>query len=92
MATNLDGFKRGLDKFLEAKAMAASPDGCVLSPVFEAICLGAPVAGEHGWDGAVAPCPALWAPGRWLVNHYVNRVLDYIDPWSDPASGFLLCS
>ena len=52
MATNLDGFKKRLDKFLEEKA--TSPDGGVLSPV--SLC--APVAGEHGWEGAVASCPA----------------------------------
>ena len=38
--------------------MATSPDGYVLSPVFEAVSLWEPVAGEHGWEGAVAPCPA----------------------------------
>ena len=43
--------------------MATSADGSVLSPVFEAVSLCAPDAGEHGWVGAVAPCPALLAPG-----------------------------
>ena len=38
--------------------MATSPDGCVLSSVFEAVSLCAPVAREHGREGAVAPCPA----------------------------------
>ena len=38
--------------------MATSPDGCVLSPVFEAVSLHVPVAGEHGWEGA-----ALLVPG-----------------------------
>ena len=33
--------------------MATSPDSCVLSPVFKAVSLCAPVAGEHGWEGAV---------------------------------------
>ena len=56
--------------------MAMSPYGCVLPPGFEAVSLGAPVAGEHGWEGAVASCPALWVPGWWLVGHCVNRVLD----------------
>ena len=65
------------EKFLEAKpTMATSPDGCVLSPVFEAVSLGAPAAGEHGWKGAVAPCPALLVPGQWLVGHCVYRVMD----------------
>ena len=47
--------------------MAASPDGCVLFPVFEAVSLCAPVAGEHGWEGAaVAPCPACsWSTAVW---------------------------
>ena len=54
--------------------MATSPDSCVLSPVFEAVSLQAPVAGEHGWEGAVAPCPALLVPGQWLVGRCVNRV------------------
>ena len=56
--------------------MATSPDGCVLSPVFEAVSLCAPVAGEHGWEGAVASCPALLVPGQWLFGYCVNRVLD----------------
>ena len=56
MATNLDGFKRGLDKFLEANAIN---DGYVLPPVSEAVSLCAPVAGEDGWEGAVAPCWSL---------------------------------
>ena len=56
--------------------MATSPDGWVLSPVLEAVSLCAPVAGEHGWEGAVAPCPALLVPGRQLVSHCVNRMLD----------------
>ena len=33
--------------------MATSPDGCVLPPVSKAVSLSAPVAGEHGWEGAV---------------------------------------
>ena len=56
--------------------MATSPDGSVLSPVFEAVSLSTPVVGEHGWEGAVAPCPALLVPGRQLAAHCVNRVLD----------------
>ena len=56
--------------------MAIGLDGCVLSPVFKAVNLHAAVAGEHGWEGAVAPCPALLVPGRWLVGHCVNRVLN----------------
>ena len=56
--------------------MATSPDGGVLSPVFDGIRLCAPAAGEHGWEGAVAPCPALSVPGQKLVGHCVNRVLD----------------
>ena len=64
MATNLDGFKSGVDKFLEEKAIRATgPDGCVLPPGFEAVSLCAPVAGEHGWEGAVALCPALLVSG-----------------------------
>ena len=59
IATNLDGFKRGLDKFLEA----TSPDGFVLSPVFEVVSLCAPVAGEHGWEDAFEPRPALLVLG-----------------------------
>ena len=43
--------------------MATSPDGYVLPPVSEAVSLCAPVAGEHGWEGAVAPCPALLVSG-----------------------------
>ena len=57
-------------------SMATSPDGSVLPPVFEAVRLCAPLAGEHGWEGAVAPCPALLVPGRQLVGHSVDRVLD----------------
>ena len=57
-------------------SMATSPDGCVLSPGFDAVSLYAPVAGEHGLEGAVAPCPALLVPGRQLVGHCVNRVLN----------------
>ena len=57
-------------------SMATSLDGCVLSPVSEEVSLCAPVAGEHGWVGAVAPCPALLVPSRQLVGHCVNRVLD----------------
>ena len=45
--------------------MATSPDGCVLSPVFKAVSLCAPVAGELGREGAVA-----------CDGHCVNRVLD----------------
>ena len=50
--------------------MAMSPGGCVLSPVFEAVSLCAPVAGEHGWEGGcycirVLPCWSL-ADG-WLA-------------------------
>ena len=56
--------------------MATSPDSCVLSPVFKAVSLFAPVAGEHGWEGAVAPCPALLVSGQQLVGHYVTRLLD----------------
>ena len=56
-------------------SMAMSPDGWVLSPVFTAVSLCAPVAGEHGWDGAVAPCPALFIPGQHLVGHCGDRVL-----------------
>ena len=55
--------------------MAASSDGFVLPPGSEAVSLYTLVAGEHGWDGAVAPCPALLVPGRWLVGHCANRVL-----------------
>ena len=50
--------------------MATSPDGCELSPVFEAVSLCAPVAGEHGWEGAVAPCPACGS----LVNSWLAIV------------------
>ena len=46
MATNLDGFKRGLDQFLEEKS--TSHDGYVLSPVSEAVSLCTLAAGEHG--------------------------------------------
>ena len=56
--------------------MATSPDGWVLSPVFGAVTLCAPVAGEHRWEGAVAPYPALLVPGQQLVGHCVNRMLD----------------
>ena len=56
--------------------MATSPDGCELPIVFEEVSLCAPVAGEHGWEGTVAPCPALLVPGQQLVCHCVNRVLD----------------
>ena len=62
-----------------------------LSPVSEAVSLCAPVAGERGWESAVAPCPALLVPGQQLVGHYVKRVLEQMDPWSDPARHFL-CS
>ena len=44
--------------------MATSPDGCMLTPVFKAVSLGAPVAGEHGWEVAVAACPAVLVPGQ----------------------------
>ena len=44
--------------------MATSPDGYVLPPVSEAVSLYTLVAGEHGWEGAVAPCPACGS----LVN------------------------
>ena len=56
--------------------MATSPDGYVLPPVSEAVSQDTPVAGEHGWEGAVAPCPALLVPNLQLVVHCVNRVLD----------------
>ena len=75
MATNLDGFKRGLDKFLEEKAINGYKP-CWLCAISSIRGLCAPVAGEHGWEGAVAPCPALLVPGQWLVGHCVNRVLD----------------
>ena len=39
-------------------SLATSPDSYVLPPVFETVSLCAPVAGEHGWEGAVAPCLA----------------------------------
>ena len=42
--------------------MATSPDGCVLSPLSEAVSLWAPVAGEHGWEGAVGPWPMAGWP------------------------------
>ena len=51
-------------------------DDYVLPPVSEEVRLCAPVAGEHGWEGAVAPCPALLVPGQQLVGHCVNTVLD----------------
>ena len=56
--------------------MATSPDSYVLPPVSEAVRLCAPVARAHGRVGAVAPCPALLAPGGQLFGHCVNRVLD----------------
>ena len=56
--------------------MAMSLDGYMLPPVPKAASLCAPVAGEHGWESAVAPCSALLVPGRQLVGHCVNRVLD----------------
>ena len=59
MATNLDVSKRGWINSWRRLAMATSPDGCVLSPLSEAVSLCTPVAGEHGWEGTVAPCPAL---------------------------------
>ena len=71
----MPGFKRGLDKFLEEKAI--SPDGFVLTPVAEAVSLYTPVAGEHGWKGAVASVSYLWVPGQQLVGHCGNRVQDY---------------
>ena len=50
-------------------SMAASSDDCVLPPVFEAVSLCAPVAGERGWEGAVAPCPASWSlADDWLAT------------------------
>ena len=65
--------------------MDTSPNGYVLPPGSEAVSLSKPVAGEHGWEGALAPMSCLWVPGRQLVGHCVNRVLDQMDPWSDPA-------
>ena len=50
--------------------MATSPGGSALSPVFEAVSLCAPVTGEHGWEGAVAPYPALLVPGQILLSHW----------------------
>ena len=42
--------------------MATSPDGFVLPPVFEEVSLCAPVAGEHGWEGAVSFMSCLVGP------------------------------
>ena len=61
MAINLDGFKVGLDELLKEKA--TSPHGCVLPPVSETVSLWTPVAGEHGWEVAVALMPCLWVSG-----------------------------
>ena len=38
--------------------MATSPYGLAHPPVTEAVSLYTLVAGEHGWERAVAPCPA----------------------------------
>ena len=46
--------------------MAMSPDSYLLSPVPEAVSLHAPVAEEHGREGAVAPCSACGS----LVNSW----------------------
>ena len=58
-----------INSWRQRLSMAMSPDGCVLSPVFEAVGLGAPVAGEHGWEGAVASCPACSSlADSWLAT------------------------
>ena len=49
--------------------MATSPDGYVLPLVSEAVSLCAPVAGEHGWEGAVVLCPACgFLVTSWLAT------------------------
>ena len=53
--------------------MATSPDGYVLPPVSETVSRYTPIAGEHGWEGAVAPMSCLWVPGWQLLGHGVNR-------------------
>ena len=50
--------------------MATSPNGLVQPPVLEALSLYTLVAGEHGWEGAVAPCPAC----KSLVNNWLATV------------------
>ena len=50
--------------------MASSPDGYGLLPVSEAVSLCTPVAGEYGWEGAVAPCPACGS----LVDSWLTTV------------------
>ena len=56
--------------------MAIIPDGSMLPPVSQAVCLCPPVAGERGWEGAVALVSCMWIPGQWLVGYCVNRMLD----------------
>ena len=55
--------------------MATGPGGQVLPPLSKAVSLYAPVAGEHGGEHAVAPCPALLVPGQQLVGEQ-NAGLD----------------
>ena len=69
--------------------MAISPDSNVLPPVSEALSHYAPVAREHGQEDAIVPISCSWIPGQQLVGHCVNRMLDLIDAWSDPAGLFL---
>lgn len=50
MASNLDGFERGLGKFMED---AASHDVCVLLPLSETVSLGIPVVGSTSGESPV---------------------------------------
>ena len=52
--------------------MATSSDGYVLPPASETVSLCAPVAGEHGLEGAVA----LWLVGHCVDSAGLNGPLD----------------
>ena len=77
MATNLDGFKGGwINSWRRRQSTSTSPDGYVLPPVSEAVSSCTPVAGEHGWQGAVALVSCWWNQGQQLIGHCVNRIMD----------------
>ena len=56
--------------------MATSPDGYVLPPVSEAVSPYVPVAGEHGWEGAIAFMFRLWVSRGQLFGHCMKRMMD----------------
>ena len=50
-------------------SMAMHPDSYALPPVPDVVNLYTSVAGVHGWEGAVAPCPACGSlVDSWLAT------------------------